>query len=159
MARQKLRISLNFLVLISLVIIADQAIKYWAVQTLFRPNRTIEVLFFFNLVPVWNPGISFGLLSDYPDFVPILITLVTVIITLFLIAWLFSSRRLLQKIGLSLIIGGAIGNIIDRINYGAVVDFVDIHIAGLHWPAFNLADSAITVGVCFFLFDNFVLKD
>ena len=141
------------------MIVADQVTKYWVVETLFRQSRTIEVLFFFNLVPVWNPGISFGLLSNYHELVPVLITLVTSSITLFLIVWLFTSRRPLQKLGLSLIIGGAIGNIIDRINYGAVVDFLDIHFAEFHWPAFNVADSAITVGVCFFLFDNFVLKD
>ncbi|MDG2287119.1 MAG: signal peptidase II, partial [Alphaproteobacteria bacterium] len=66
---------------------------------------------------------------------------------------------LLLTNGLGLVIGGAVGNIIDRLRFHAVVDFIDIHVAGYHWPAFNLADSAITIGVCLLLLDSFVRRD
>ena len=141
------------------VFIADQVSKYWALETLFWPNKSIELLFFVNLVPVWNTGISFGLLAGYSDYMPLIITVTTIVITMCLVVWMFSTKRKFLRIGLSLMIGGAMGNIIDRIKYDAVIDFIDIHVAGFHWPAFNLADSLITIGVCLFLIDNFVIKD
>ena len=136
---------------IALFVVAfDQATKMWALESFFSPPRVIEVFPWFNLVPVWNTGISFGMLADYSDWMPGIISGLTIIISLVLLAWLF--------VAVSLILGGAVGNIIDRIRFGAVIDFVDIHFFDFHWPAFNIADSAITIGVALFLLDSFLKK-
>tara|TARA_B100001093_G_scaffold149352_1_gene142079 strand:- start:373 stop:780 length:408 start_codon:yes stop_codon:yes gene_type:complete len=130
----------------------------WALESFFLPPRVIEVFPWFNLVPVWNTGISFGMLADYSDWMPGIISGITIIISLVLLAWLFVAASVPIKLALSLILGGAVGNIIDRIRFGAVIDFVDIHFFGFHWPAFNIADSAITIGVALFLLDSFLKK-
>tara|TARA_B100000459_G_scaffold97494_1_gene55490 strand:+ start:375 stop:782 length:408 start_codon:yes stop_codon:yes gene_type:complete len=130
----------------------------WALESFFSPPRIIEVLPWFNLVPVWNTGISFGMLADYSDWMPGIISGLTIIISLVLLAWLFVAVSVSIKLALSLILGGAVGNIIDRIRFGAVIDFVDIHFFDFHWPAFNVADSAITIGVALFLLDGFLKK-
>ena len=144
---------------IALTVVAfDQATKMWALESFFSPPRIIEVLPWFNLVPVWNTGISFGMLADYSDWMPGIISGLTIIISLVLLAWLFVAVSVSIKLALSLILGGAVGNIIDRIRFGAVIDFVDIHFFDFHWPAFNVADSAITIGVALFLLDGFLRK-
>jgi len=144
---------------IALTVVAfDQATKMWALESFFSPPRIIEVLPWFNLVPVWNTGISFGMLADYSDWMPGIISGLTIIISLVLLAWLFVAVSVSIKLALSLILGGAVGNIIDRIRFGAVIDFVDIHFFDFHWPAFNVADSAITIGVALFLLDGFLKK-
>ena len=144
---------------IALTVVAfDQATKMWALESFFSPPRIIEVLPWFNLVPVWNTGISFGMLADYSDWMPGIISGLTIIISLVLLAWLFLAVSVSIKLALSLILGGAVGNIIDRIRFGAVIDFVDIHFFDFHWPAFNVADSAITIGVALFLLDGFLKK-
>jgi len=144
---------------IALFVVAfDQATKMWALESFFSPPRVIEVSPWFNLVPVWNTGISFGMLADYSDWMPGIISGLTIIISLVLLAWLFVAVSVSIKLALSLILGGAVGNIIDRIRFGAVIDFVDIHFFDFHWPAFNIADSAITIGVALFLLDSFLKK-
>ena len=140
------------------VVAFDQATKMWALESFFSPPRIIEVFSWFNLVPVWNTGISFGMLADYSDWMPGIISGLTIIISLVLLAWLFVAVSVSIKLALSLILGGAVGNIIDRIRFGAVIDFVDIHFFDFHWPAFNIADSAITIGVALFLLDGFLKK-
>ncbi len=153
------RVPVISLFLVLAVFIADQGTKYWALKALFWPKKSIELSSFVNLVPVWNTGISFGLLAGYSDLMPLIIIVTTIGITICLVVWLFITQRKILQIGLSLIIGGALGNIVDRIKYNAVIDFIDIHVASFHWPAFNIADSLITIGVCLFLIDNFVIKD
>jgi signal peptidase II len=140
------------------VVAFDQVTKMWVLESFFSPPRVIEVFSWFNLVPVWNTGISFGMLADYSDWMPGIISGLTIIISLVLLAWLFVAVSVSIKLALSLILGGAVGNIIDRIRFGAVIDFVDIHFFDFHWPAFNIADSAITIGVALFLLDNFLKK-
>jgi signal peptidase II len=98
------------------------------------------------------------MLADYSDWMPGIISGLTIIISLVLLAWLFVAVSVSIKLALSLILGGAVGNIIDRIRFGAVIDFVDIHFFDFHWPAFNIADSAITIGVALFLLDSFFKK-
>ena len=137
------------------VVAFDQVTKMWALESFFSPPRAIEVFPWFNLVPVWNTGISFGMLADYSDWMPGIISGLTIIISLVLLAWLLVAVSVSIKLALSLILGGAVGNIIDRIRFGAVIDFVDIHFFDFHWPAFNIADSAITIGVALFLLDSF----
>lgn len=113
----------------------------------------MEITSFLNLVLVQNKGISFGLFSRYE--VGWLISILTIGIVVALFIWMRKLERAILALPFSLIIGGAIGNLIDRLNYGFVVDFIDFHFFGWHWPAFNIADSAITVGVIFLLIASF----
>jgi signal peptidase II len=96
--------------------------------------------------------------AGYSDWMPAIISGITIIISLVLLAWLLVTVSVVTKLALSLILGGAVGNIIDRIRFGAVIDFVDIHFMDFHWPAFNIADSAITIGAALFLLDSFLKK-
>jgi signal peptidase II len=107
----------------------------------------IDLLPFANLVLVWNRGVSFGLLSNASPLGPYVLALVALAISLALGIWLSRTRHAPTAIGLGLVIGGALGNVIDRLRFGAVVDYLDLHAAGWHWPAFNVADAAISVGV------------
>lgn len=141
-----------FLVVLAL----DQATKWMALASL-RPYEPIEVTPFFNLVLVWNRGVSFGLLANVGDHGPWLLTLLTAAIAAFLIVWLYRETRPLTRMALWLVLAGAAGNVIDRIRFGAVVDYLDFHALGYHWPAFNVADSAIVVGAGLILFDSLVL--
>ena len=95
---------------------------------------------------VWNPGISFGMLGRLGDLGPWLLIGCAVAIAVALAFWLLRESRPLTRLALGLVLGGAIGNAIDRIRFGAVVDFLDFHALGYHWPAFNVSDSAIVVG-------------
>jgi len=100
----------------------------------------------FNLTPVWNNGISFGLMSSQPEVVRLIIPILALLVITYLISQL-KFQGYLQQLASAIISGGAIGNVIDRILYGKVVDFLDFHIGGYHWPAFNMADVAICTGI------------
>jgi len=133
------------------IILFDLITKNWMLELIFSPPRQIIVTPFFNLTPVWNSGISFGFFQDNPlvgkFFIPVLAVLV--------VLWLFLSLHeltRLQRFAAALISGGAIGNVIDRLRFERVVDFLDFHLAGYHWPAFNIADSAIFMGVVFWIY-------
>ena len=119
-----------------------------------QPPRIIEVTGFFNLVLVWNRGVSFGLLNSQSDWMPILLIGIALAISVFLVLWLRRVEHRLLAVAIGLVLGGAIGNVIDRIRFQAVLDFLDFHAFGYHWPAFNLADSTITIGVALILFDG-----
>ena len=118
------------------------------------PPRIIYINEYFNLVLTWNNGISFGLFNNDSKFNALVISVIGIGIILFLIGLLSRAETKKLKIGLGLIIGGAIGNIIDRGIYGAVMDFLDIHIGNYHWPAFNIADSCITIGAIILVIDS-----
>jgi signal peptidase II len=138
------------------VIVLDQVSKVW-IQAVFEPYEVLEVLPFFNLVLVFNTGAAFSFLGDAGGWQRWFFIVLAVLVSLVLLAWL---RRLgeaerLTGWGLALVLGGALGNVIDRILLGHVVDFLDFHWAGWHWPAFNVADSAITCGVILLLLDGF----
>lgn len=113
----------------------------------------VPVTDFFNLVMVWNRGVSFGLFSGADArWVLVAVSLVVVAV---LTVWLRRADNPLLAVGLGMVIGGAIGNVIDRLWHGAVVDFLDFYAYGEHWPAFNVADSGICVGVGLLLLDSF----
>jgi signal peptidase II len=138
------------------VLVFDQATKWW-VQAVLQPYERVVVLPVFNLTLVFNPGAAFSFLSNAGGWQRWFFIGLASIISVGLIVWLVRlprGERLLAT-GLALVIGGAIGNLVDRILLGHVVDFLDFHLAGYHWPAFNLADSAITVGVVLLLWDGF----
>ncbi len=131
----------------------DQLTKWAIVSQVMTPPRIIEITPFFNLMLGWNRGVSFGLFDASSPYAPWIFSTVSLVISVALLGWLYNVRRIMPALALGLIVGGAVGNVIDRIRFGAVTDFLDFHLAGYHWPAFNLADSAITVGVALLFAD------
>ncbi len=160
-------------------IILDQLSKWFVLEKIFKPKLGLEPLgftdwitstfrlpfisldytSFFNLTMVWNQGISFGLFqSGNPWPLIIMASTISVIFSI----WLCRTKSWFEMICLSLVIGGAIGNIIDRLHFGAVADFLDFHVGDWHYPAFNLADSFISVGIVmlvgYSLFSEYINK-
>lgn len=135
----------------------DQYSKYWLLEVYGMLERQQVAVFpGFNLVAVWNYGVSFGMFHSLGlDNANILI-IFAALLTLVLMVWLVRAKQRFLSIALGLVIGGALGNIIDRARFGAVFDFLDVYIGAMHWPAFNIADSAICIGVCFILIDSFL---
>jgi signal peptidase II len=113
---------------------------------------------FFNIVLIHNRGMSFGLFNHNGGLNALLFSLVAAVIVTVLIYWLSRVESSVLAVAIGLIIGGAIGNVLDRIRLGAVVDFLDFHIGTWHWPAFNVADSAICIGVAVMLLDGLLLR-
>ncbi len=143
--------------LAAVVAAADQVAKWAARDALWDPPRRIEVTGFFNLVPVQNRGISFGLLQSEGTGTWIIVG-AALAIAAGLGVWLARTRLRWTACGLGLVIGGAVGNVIDRVRLGWVIDFLDFHGGGYHWPAFNLADAAISVGVVMLIVQGFLMK-
>ena len=141
------------LIFIAVLIGADQLLKQYMLSLVFEPPRVIEVTGFFNLVPVWNRGVSFGMLGDSETSRWVLVGLAFAIVAI-LVVWLIRAGSTVVVFALVLVIGGALSNVIDRIVFGAVVDFIDIHAFGWHWPVFNLADMSIVAGTAFLLYDG-----
>jgi len=113
---------------------------------------------FFNLALTYNRGISFGLFNGSAGVNAFAFSVVAIAIVGILVYWLSRASSPLLAVAIGLIIGGAVGNVLDRVRLGAVVDFLDFHVGALHWPAFNLADSAICIGVAVMLLDGLVLR-
>jgi len=122
-----------------------------------REHQELAITGFFNLVKVWNKGVSFGMLNDL-NYGKYIILAVNLSILLALLIWLYRNKVVYLTWAISLIIGGAIGNITDRIHNDAVADFLDFYIGTQHWPAFNLADSAVFLGVVLLLLENYFVK-
>ena len=141
------------LIFIAVLIGADQFLKQYMLSLVFEPPRVIEVTGFFNLVPVWNRGVSFGMLGDSETSRWVLVGLAFAIVAI-LVVWLIRAGSTVVVFALVLVIGGALSNVIDRIVFGAVVDFIDIHAFGWHWPVFNLADMSIVAGTALLLYDG-----
>jgi len=138
------------------VVVLDQLTKWW-VLALFAPGERLVVTGFFNLVLVYNRGAAFSFLASAPGWqTPFFITvaIIAAAVVTVLLARMRGSAWF--RAGLALVLGGAIGNVIDRVRYGQVVDFLDFHAFGWHWPAFNVADSAITVGAALLILEGFV---
>jgi signal peptidase II len=128
------------------IVVADQVAK-WAVLASFAPGERRVLTGFLNLVLVFNKGAAFSFLADAPGWqTPLLIAFSLIAAVIVSVLLLRSPGRQMLGAGLALILGGALGNVIDRVRFGQVVDFVDFHAFGWHWPAFNIADSAITTG-------------
>jgi len=142
------------------VLVLDQLSKT-AVRGFFAGHAAGEheqVAPFFNIVLTYNRGMSFGLFNGGGGLNALLFSLVAGAIILVLIYWLSRVESPLLAVAIGLIIGGALGNVIDRIRLGAVVDFLDLHAGSWHWPAFNVADSAICIGVTVMLLDGLLLR-
>jgi len=126
--------------------IADQASKWLVVNVVMQPPRIIGILPFFNLRLGYNTGISFGMFADQIEGYATSFALFKMLVTAGLIVWALRTASALERWGLALIAGGAAGNILDRYRQGGVTDFLDFFWNGWHYPTFNLADVAITVG-------------
>ena len=123
----------------------------------FSSDREV-VTSFFNLALTYNRGISFGLFNEGVGLNALVFSLAAAAIVGVLVFWLSRVTSPFLGVAIGLIIGGAMGNVIDRIRLGAVVDFLDFHLGTLHWPAFNIADSAICIGVGAMLLDGLLLR-
>lgn len=130
---------------------ADQLSKYWLAAHLSNGD-SIALCDYFNWVKVWNTGVSFSMFNNHGDLGRIVLCVLSLVVCAFLLWWLKKEKDKIKIISLGLIIGGALGNVIDRVRFGAVLDFLDFHIAGHHWPAFNLADSFICIGAGILIF-------
>lgn len=128
------------------VLIADQMTKWWAQMSL-PMAQPIKVTDFLNWFLIYNPGAAFSFLSQAGGWQRWFFTVIGIVAAIVII-WLLQKNAHDRPfcLALSLILGGAIGNVLDRLLYGAVVDFIDVHYDGWHWPAFNIADSAISIG-------------
>ncbi|MBX7146311.1 MAG: signal peptidase II [Alphaproteobacteria bacterium] len=146
------------LVLIITVIFCDQATKWVILSEFSTSPRIIEVTSFFNILLVWNRGVSFSLFSSSHPYSPWILSAVALIVVVILLYWLKRTTHCLSSLALGFIIGGAIGNIIDRLRFQAVVDFLDFHLGDYHWPAFNVADMAITFGIALLLIDVWFVR-
>ena len=136
------------------VLVLDQASKWVILASVMRPPRLIPLAPFFNLLLAWNRGVSFSLFDTGSPAAPWILSALALGIVAGLVVWLRRLDRRWPALGVGLVIGGALGNVVDRLRFGAVVDYLDVHLAGYHWPAFNLADSAISVGVAVLLADG-----
>jgi signal peptidase II len=148
----------RWLALAGAIIIADFASKAWVLSA-FHLHESVAVTSFFNLVLVMNPGASFSFLADAGGwqrwfFVGLALTISTWLVVLIR----HHAAEKLMPAALAMVLGGALGNVIDRTRFGAVVDFLDFHVAGWHWPAFNVADSAISVGVILLIWQQLTHK-
>ena len=135
------------------VVVIDQLSKWWIIERVMQPPRVIPVTPFFNLVMGWNRGVSFGMFNwDSAASAWVFSALALAIVALLLV-WMARDDRASCAAALGVVIGGALGNVVDRARFGAVADFLDFHAFGHHWPAFNAADAAISLGALALLAD------
>jgi signal peptidase II len=137
--------------LAAMIFVADQLTKKAALAHLDPARPVVVIPDFFHLVLVMNPGVAFGIFAGVPSGWRWIVTLfsLTALMLLASLAFRVLPRgSVVARVAIGLVFGGAAGNLLDRWRFGAVVDFIDVFWRGYHWPAFNVADSAITVGVC-----------
>lgn len=134
-----------------IAVLADQITKALMISAVMSPPRVIPVTPFFNLILTFNRGVSFSLLSSDSAFGPWALSALALAIVFVLLWMMVRSRNTWEAVGLGAIVGGALGNVIDRIRQGAVTDFLDFYAGDWHWPAFNMADVAIATGVALLL--------
>lgn len=145
------------IVFLLIVLAADQGTKLWAIEHL-APITRIEITPFFNLAFTLNHGITFGLFQqDSPLGVWMLITLSLGIVGYVVFLW-WNTDKALENNALMAVIAGAIGNVLDRGRLGAVVDFLDFHLWGYHWPTFNIADCAIVLGIVLYIASQLLIN-
>jgi len=148
------RVRLGVLVAL-VVLIADQASKFWVLQVLRLPVRgQIVVLPVLNLTMVWNRGVTFGLLNESGGPTHVVLAVAALGIVAVLGFWLWRAQSALVAAAIGAIAGGAVGNVIDRLRFGAVVDFIHAHAWGWSWYVFNVADAAIVCGVAALLLEG-----
>ncbi len=144
------------------MVLLDQVSK-WSITNHLEPFHVVSIIpGFFNLVVVKNRGMAFGILgkssSEFTSYLLLGATLVAIVVVFLFFYWAKKDQKWLTT-GLALILGGAVGNLIDRTRFGYVIDFLDFHLNGYHWPAFNIADSAVTVGALWLLLNIILGKN
>lgn len=147
---------MKWLWLTALIIVLDQASK-WLMSSWLDLYQSVVVLPFFNLTLAHNSGAAFSFLANAGGWQRWFFIVLALSVSLVLLIWLsrLKANARMEAAALSLIMGGALGNVIDRIIHGYVVDFLDFHLAGYHWPAFNVADMAIFIGAALLIIDSF----
>ena len=143
-----------------LVIVLDQISKHW-VEAVLTYNEPVVFTSFFNFTLRYNPGAAFSFLSDAGGWQRWFFTAVAIVVSAVLVVWIarIAATKKLEAFGLTMILGGAIGNVYDRVVLGHVVDFIVVHYQDYYWPAFNLADSAITLGAILLIADMIFTKE
>ena len=139
----------------TVVVILDQAVKLMVVDNIPAYGSVEVIPGFFNLTHIYNTGGAFGFLAGKSSLFRHLFFLTASVIAMVMIVYLYLQTPhdyLFLRCGLAMILGGAVGNVLDRIRLGKVVDFLDVHVKDLHWPAFNIADSAISIGILIFIY-------
>lgn len=148
-----------YLILALVIACIDQYTKIHFIEFFKQDfSQGVNVFPFLNFVYAWNQGISFGMFDGF-NYSNLIFTFLSVIITFVIMVMMFKNNSIIYSISYSLIIGGAVGNIVDRVSYSAVFDFIDFHIGHYHWPAFNIADSSVCVGALLFVIASFKLKN
>lgn len=140
-----------YVLTIIMIFMLDYASKFYILEH-FSYGQVKEITSFFNLIYVKNLGVSFSLFYNNHKIGPFIIGLLAIIIILFLFKLFFKASNIKSKFALCWVLGGAIGNVFDRFYYKGVIDFLDFHFFGYHWPSFNVADIAIVCGVLSFYF-------
>src|SRR6516164_8448624 len=155
MAMSSNRLTLLGLFAAAVVLAADQASKWWIVNVIHLPDiGQIVLMPVLNLTMVWNRGVTFGLLNGFGAWSHLLLAAVALGVVAALVVWLRRAESRLVAIALGAIVGGALSNVIDRLRFGAVVDFIHAHAGDWSWYVFNLADAAIVCGVAALVIDS-----
>jgi signal peptidase II len=155
----ELRKALPWFALAAAILLADRVTKILVLQS-FAPGERLSITGFFNMVLVFNKGAAFSFLAGASGWqTPIFLAISGIASVVIAVLILRHSGNRVLCIALGLILGGALGNLWDRLLWGHVVDFLDFHAAGWHWPAFNVADSGITVGAGLLILESFVRRD
>lgn len=133
----------------------DFVTKWLILNVVMAPPRTIEIAPFFNLTLGFNTGVSFGMFREFFLDRPLVLAGIKMVIVAGLLVWAMRTERRTETVSLGLVAGGAVGNVLDRMRQGAVTDFLDFHVGNWHWPAFNMADTMITIGVVLLIAGSF----
>ena len=149
--------TLTFLGFSALIALADQLIK-WLVQQSMAYGQSVEITPFFNWVHVWNKGAAFSLFADGGGWQRYFFIAIAIVVSAVLVKLIRDSHKRTEALAYSMVLGGAFGNVIDRVFRGYVVDYLDFHWQSRHWPAFNLADVFIVLGVAMSLVTSFTAE-
>ena len=157
--KNKLKKNYIYILIIILMFVLDRASKEYVIKFFLSYQEPSYYLFpFLNLTLVWNSGMAFGLFESESNTYHSICGVIAPVIII-LIIWLYKSTLLVEKIALSIVIGGAIGNLFDRIKYNAVPDFIDMHYRDFHWFVFNVSDIVITIGIILLLLSDILKKN
>lgn len=140
------------------VLIIDQLSKYFVYNVVLAETNAIYIASFFKIIKAWNTGVSFSMFDSHGVVGVVILSLLSLIIVACLLVWLRKEKSMFVQLAIGFIIGGAIGNVIDRVRFGAVFDFLDFYLGTYHWPTFNIADSFICVGAFMIIFQSLFVK-
>lgn len=154
------KILLRYFFLVLVLFVIDRITKFLIIQKfLTEKNQEIVINNFVNFVLVWNQGVGFGLFPIESFKVYTIISVLIFLVNIWLIIWFFKSNKLSEKLFIAIILGGSLGNLVDRIYYRSVPDFIDLHYGNFHWFTFNFADISITIGILGLLLSEFIKKN